>query len=183
MKIKTKLTEVNAFKLEITLIESIGKRVDSKGPLCNYSNGGEGVSGGNSPRFKVCVYNNCGKLIDTLDSVKNTSSKYKISAITIYKHCRGESILPSDGFRFRKKDNNLKKLCNYDEIEIKKKGRHLKPNKGSKKVYRYTIEGMLLGEYINSNIASIELNVSRSAIQNNLTGRSKTCNNNVFKYN
>lgn len=179
---KDYLLEKEAFDLEIELISKIGRRIVKSGPLCNNSKGGEGSSGTIAPRYSVCVYNNLGKIISIETSVKICSNKYKVSKGTIYKHVNGFRKLPSNGFRFRKKIDNLKKLCTYEEIEIKKKGKHSRLNPLSKIVYQYDKYGNFIKEYSNSNIASLELGILRSAIQNNLTKRSKTCNNYIFKY-
>lgn len=44
-KIYDNLSEDVALKNEVNLIKIIGKNIDKKGPLCNLTNGGEGISG------------------------------------------------------------------------------------------------------------------------------------------
>ena len=179
---KKDLSEIDAFKLEIELISKIGRRITKEGPLCNNSKGGEGPSGAISPRYSVCVYNNLGEIVSIETSVKNCCIKYNVSRITVYRHVAHLRKLPSNGFRFKKENDNIKNLCKYEDIEIRKKGKHSKISKLSKIVYQYDKFGNFIKSYPNSNIASIELKIHRSAIQNNLTNRSKTCNNYIFKY-
>lgn len=179
---KENLSEKEAFILETELISKIGRRIMKEGPLCNNSKGGEGVSGAVAPRYSVCVYDNLGEIVSVETSVKNCSTKYNVSSLTIYKHLRGTRKFPSNGFRFKKTTDNIKKLCKYEEIEIKKKGKHSKINSLSKTVYQHDKNGNFIKEYPNSNIASIELGILKSAIQNNLTNRSKTCKKYIFKY-
>jgi hypothetical protein len=180
--LKENLSEKEAFVLETELISKIGRRIMKEGPLCNNSKGGEGASGAIAPRYSVCVYNNSGELISTESSVKSCSIKYKVSELTIYKHLRGTRKFPSNGFRFKKEKDNIKNLCKYEDIEVKKKGKHSGLNPLSKTVYQYDKQGNFIKEYPNSNIASLKLGILKSAIQNNLTNRSKTCNNYIFKY-
>jgi hypothetical protein len=179
---KDNLSEKEAFSLETELISKIGRRIMKEGPLCNNSKGGEGSSGATAPRYSVCVYNNLGEIVSIESSVKICSNKYNVSELTIYKHLRGTRKFPSNGFRFKKEKDNIKNLCRYEDIEVKKKGKHSKLNPLSKTVYQYDKQGNFIKEYPNSNIASLELGILRSAIQNNLTNRSKTCNNYIFKY-
>jgi NUMOD1 domain len=179
---KNNLTENEAHTLEIDLVASIGRRIHKEGPLCNNSMGGEGAVGATAPRFSVCVYDNDGNIISVESSVKECSKKYKVSEMTIYKHLRGTRKIPANGFRFKKESDNIKKLCRKEEIVINKKGKHSNIYPLSKKVYQYTKEGVFIKEYPNANIASLELGILRSAIQNNLTNRSKTCNNYIFKH-
>jgi hypothetical protein len=179
---KENLSEKEAFDLETNLISKIGRRITKEGPLCNNTKGGEGASGAIAPRYSVCVYNNLGDCISTEKSVKECSNKYNVSELTIYKHLRGERKFPSNNYRFKKQTDNIEKLCKHENIETKKKGKHSKINPLSKKVYQYDKYKNFIKEYPNSNIASIELGILRSAIQNNLTGRSKSCNNFIFKY-
>jgi hypothetical protein len=178
---KNDLSEKEAFDLEISLISKIKRRITKEGPLCNNSKGGEGASGTISPRYSICVYNNEGKILSVETSAKNCSIKYKVPLIAIYRHVNGTRKLPSNNCRFRKKSDNIKKLCNNEEIVINKKGKHSKISTLSKIVYQYDKEGNFIKSYPNSNIASLELGINRSAIQNNLTNRSKTCNNYIFK--
>ena len=179
---KNYLTESESFEIEKELISKIGRRITKEGPLCNNSKGGEGPSGAVKPRYSVCVYDNSGKIIAVEKSVKICSIKYNVSELTIYKHLRGERKFPSNGFRFKKEKDNIKNLCKYEDIKIKKKGKHSKISSLSKIVYQYDKQGNLIKKYPNCNIASLELGISRSAIQNNLTNRSKTCNNYIFKH-
>jgi hypothetical protein len=179
---KNHLSEKEAFQLEIELISKIGRRITKEGPLCNNSKGGEGPSGAVTPRYSVCVYDNLGEIVSIESSVKICSSKYGVSELTIYKHLRGTRKFPSNGFRFKKEKDNIKNLCKYEDIEVKKKGKHSGLNPLSKTVYQYDKQGNFIKEYPNSNIASLELGILRSAIQNNLTNRSKTCNNYIFKH-
>lgn len=179
---KDDLTEDEAFLLERDLIYTIGRRIINKGPLCNNSLGGEGTSGAIAPRFNVCVYDNNGNIISIEKGVKECSKIYAVPLMTIYKHIKGIRKLPVNGFRFKKESDNIKKLCTHEEIRINKKGKHSKIYPLSKTVYQYTKEGVFIKEYPNANIASLELGISRSAIQNNLTNRSKTCNKFIFNY-
>jgi len=170
---KDHLSEKEAFQLEIELISKIGRRIVKEGPLCNNSKGGEGASGAIAPRYSVCVYDNLGEIVSIESSVKICSSKYNVSDLTIYKHLRGERKLPSKNYRFKKQTDNIKKLCKDEDIEIKKKGTI---------VYQYDKQGNFINEYINSNVAAIKLNISRSAIHNNLKNKTKFCKNFIFKY-
>jgi len=170
---KENLSEKEAFILEVMLISKIGRRITKEGPLCNNSKGGEGSSGAVAPRYSVCVYDNLGEIISIESSVKICSSKYNVSDLTIYKHLRGERKLPSKNYRFKKQTDNIKKLCKHEDIKIKKKGTV---------VYQYDKQGNFINEYINSNVAAIKLNISRSAIHNNLKNKTKFCKNFIFKY-
>jgi hypothetical protein len=178
---KNNLSEKEAFTLEKELIAKIGRRVTKEGPLCNNTKGGEGPSGAIAPRYSVCVYDNLGKIVSIETSVKECSKKYNVSTLTVYRHVNGIRKLPSNGFRFKRENDNIKNLCKYEEIEIKKKGKHSKISSLSKKVYQYDKFGNFIKRYPNAKIASVELGILRSAIQNNILNRSKTCNNYIFK--
>lgn len=179
---KKNLSEKEAFNIEIDLISKIGRRIDKRGPLCNNSIGGEGPSGTRKSKIKICVYDSFGNIRSIEDSINTCSKKFGVSRSVITKHYNGIAKLPSNGFRFRKETDNIKNLCPCSEIQINKKGNHSTISPLSKKVYQYNRLGELVAEYPNTRIASLETHIGKSSIQNNLTNRSKTCNNYIFKY-
>ena len=121
---------------------------------------------------------------------KNYGSANKCENI----HCKGEcerfEWALKKGYEYQRDVNNFTQLCSschikYDYTEERKlkliKSKFNMPRTDSKVIMKYDKKGNLEGSYLTMSIAARENNILVTSIANCLSGRSKTCNNHIWK--
>jgi hypothetical protein len=115
-------------------------------------------------------------------------SKLKMSESALGKKITDESKLKmSDFWRGKvKSDETKKKMSESAKGDNNNYKRYLEktglPHAKSKPVIQYSLDGVIIKEWVNANIASKELNLSYKAINGCLNGKTKTSQGYIWKY-
>lgn len=122
---------------------------------------------------------------------KNYGSANKCDNI----HCKGEckrfEWSLKKGCEYQRDVNNFTQLCSschikYDYTYERKlkliKAKFNTPRADSKEIIKYDKKGNSKGLYLTMSIAARENNILVTSIANCLAGRSKTCDNYIWKY-
>ena len=189
IKIYQNLNEIDAYDLELKTINLIGRFDFGFGPLLNLIDGGLGCkSHSNETKKNISIktkkrFEDPNERIKTSNGLKN--SKIWRTIITSSEHRKKLSkahLNPNSNFQLLMKSE---KFSNIMSIAKTGKKNHMfgrigidNPRYGTgKKVYQYDINSVLIKEWNNANIASIELNISRVCIER----RCKNKSNKLYK--
>lgn len=190
-KIKNNLTENDAFLLEKKLIKIIGKKSE-KGPLCNITEGGDGISGyKHSEKTKQKMkdfwkehYKNPEAHLKISKGLKNSEIWKNVIHSDEYRKKMSDIHLDPNGkFQQVVKTKEFKDACRLSKIgelnpsfgKTGEKSYHY--NKGLK-IYKFSLDGTLINEYENS-IRAEEDNPGTD--RSTITGRCKGKRNKHYR--
>lgn len=158
LKISENLSEEMSIILEKDLIKLLGRKDKDRGPLVNFTDGGEGISGYKftneylrSVKKRVIKYDIVGNILDMYETVDEASIKNNISKNSIIRCCNGS-------VKFSKN----KDIYLYDYMIFKKRIK-LDGNKypvvridqnGIKEIYKSLSEASIKNSINESNIGS-----------------------------
>jgi len=128
IKIYENLNNDEATKKEIELIKKIGRNDKNLGPLCNHTDGGDGMLGTkhtNEWKNKLCIpvlqYDLNMNLLNEFSSITEASLKINITPLQISKVCNGKKYYKTaGGFIWKFKDKKIQEHIFNNCTEYKK---------------------------------------------------------------
>lgn len=190
--VKENLTQEEAFKLEMKLIKKYGRKDINTGTLINQCDGGPGLKNP-GPNLKkkikfskknlseiyrnaqkpysipISAYDKDGNFVKTYRSINEACIDVNCLHADITRAANGKRFLIA-GFQWRKYESKI----GIGKVPPKKKC--------NKQIGQYLHTGELLKIWESSVQASLELNISRTAINNCLKNKSKSSAGYIWKF-
>lgn len=182
---KNDLTEEEAYNLEKEYVSKIGRLRNDEGPLLNYLPGGQIIDGdlisiqlrknkelNQDKAKKVLQFNATGILIKVWDSVEKAKMTTKVTHVG--QCCRGE-CKTAGGFVWKYENSNIIKRKKYKE-------RKTNNVRNKREIVQYDLNNNKIAEYPSIFEASSKTKIERTAIGNNLSGKTKKSGGYIWKY-
>lgn len=195
LRIRENLQEEESFKLEIMLINVIGRKNLKNGPLTNLTNGGDGSSGlimsekkikslhdiAESQKKRVVQFTLNGIFLRTWASISEAMNSLPKKYCNISLACLHKKTKTAGGFIWffesSFKNNKVPKKLNY---KIIKQLTTIKEQPNSKKIVQFSTKGKFIREW--NNIKSAEKSLKICAINDCLRRKTKTVGGFIWFY-